>query len=88
MNDIARIFVSGNSQAVRLPKAYRVDASEVWISRNDDTGEITLKPIPSRRAVNAFIADLRALPPSDEFLMPRDDATAPDPFANWPVPGG
>ena len=28
----AKVFTIGNSQAVRLPKAFRVDASEMWIS--------------------------------------------------------
>lgn len=41
---IAKVFSTGNSQAVRLPKALRVDVREVWISRNEHTGEITLKP--------------------------------------------
>ncbi len=88
MQSTARVFVSGNSQAIRLPKAFRVDASEVWISRDDQTGEITLKPIPDRQTVNAFIAELRAMPPSDEFLMPRDDSPAPDPLADWQAPPG
>lgn len=34
--DIARIFMNGRSQAVRLPKAYRFDDEEVFIARIDD----------------------------------------------------
>jgi antitoxin VapB len=37
----ARVFQSGNSQAVRLPKQFRLDASEVEIFRRGD--EIVLK---------------------------------------------
>jgi antitoxin VapB len=33
MNDMAKIFWSGRSQAVRLPKAYRFEGKEVRISR-------------------------------------------------------
>jgi antitoxin VapB len=33
---IAKVFKSGNSQAVRLPKNYRVDADEVVINRIGD----------------------------------------------------
>lgn len=40
----AKVFSTGNSQAVRLPKAFRVDVKEMWISKNELTGEITLKP--------------------------------------------
>ncbi len=42
--DTAKIFKSGNSQAVRLPKAYQFDVSEVQIFRRGD--EIILKGKP------------------------------------------
>jgi antitoxin VapB len=29
----AKVFKSGNSQAVRLPKEYRLDADEVFVNR-------------------------------------------------------
>lgn len=44
MQATAKVFNTGHSQAVRLPKAFRVDAREMWISKNQVTGEITLKP--------------------------------------------
>ena len=34
--DKAKVFTTGRSQAVRLPKAYRFDADEVCITRIDD----------------------------------------------------
>ena len=37
----AKVFKSGNSQAVRLPKAFRVQSKEVEISRRGD--EIVLR---------------------------------------------
>lgn len=40
----ARVFRSGNSQAVRLPKEFQIDASEVEIFRRGD--EIVLRPRP------------------------------------------
>jgi len=39
--DTARIFKSGNSQAVRLPKQYRFDGEEVEIFRRGD--EVVLR---------------------------------------------
>ena len=42
--DTAKIFKSGNSQAVRLPKAYQFDVTEVQIFRRGD--EIVLKRKP------------------------------------------
>ncbi len=43
--DKAKVFWSGRSQAVRLPKDYRIEADEVRISRRGDT--IILEPIPA-----------------------------------------
>ncbi len=83
MTATAKVFITGNSQAVRLPKAFRVDARELWISRNEHTGEITLKPKPNADALQAFLAELRSLPASDEFVPPRDDAPRADPLAGW-----
>ena len=79
----AKVFTTGNSQAVRLPKAFRVDTLEVWITRNEHTGEITLKPKPDADALQAFLHELRNLPASGEFVPPRDDAPRADPLAGW-----
>ena len=42
--DTAKVFWSGRSQAVRLPRAYRVDGREVRIRRRG--GAIVLEPVP------------------------------------------
>ncbi|MCR6659926.1 MAG: antitoxin [Asticcacaulis sp.] len=42
MSRYARVFQSGNSQAVRLPKEFRLNADEVEISREGDA--IILRP--------------------------------------------
>ena len=41
----AKVFRSGNSQAVRLPKDFRLEASEVEISREGDA--LILRPLPA-----------------------------------------
>ena len=43
--DRAKIFWSGRSQAVRLPKEYRFDGTEVRIRRRGDA--VILEPIPT-----------------------------------------
>ncbi len=83
MTAIAKVFTTGNSQALRLPKAYRVNAREMWISRNEHTGEITLRPKPDADALQAFLNELQSLPASDEFVPPRDDAARADPQAAY-----
>lgn len=40
--DTAKIFTTGRSQAVRLPKAYRFDTAEVFIERKGDL--VVLRP--------------------------------------------
>jgi antitoxin VapB len=83
MTSTAKVFNTGNSQAIRLPRAFRVEVREMWISKNDRTGEITLRPKPEPEALAAFLADLKAQPATDEFLLPRDDAPRADPLADW-----
>ncbi len=58
----ARIFKSGNSQAVRLPKEFRFDVNSVEIFRRGD--EVVLRK-PRRTLARAFAA-LAAMP--DDFM--------------------
>ncbi len=58
----ARIFKSGNSQAVRLPKEFRFSVDEVEIFRRGE--EIVLKE-PRRNLSQAFAA-LAAMP--EDFM--------------------
>lgn len=43
----AKIFRHGGSQAVRLPKAFRFDGSEVLIEKHGD--DVLLKPVPAKK---------------------------------------
>ena len=43
----AKVFWSGTSQAVRLPKAFRFSANEVGIRRDGDA--VVLDPLEKRR---------------------------------------
>jgi antitoxin VapB len=63
----ARVFRSGNSQAVRLPKKFRVQSSEVEIFRRGD--EIVLRE-KEGSMVRAF--DLLAGLPGDFELAGRE----------------
>jgi antitoxin VapB len=54
----ARIFKSGNSQAVRLPKEFRFDVKEVEIFRRGD--EVVLRK--PKRNLRRALAILQALP--------------------------
>jgi len=39
----ARVFKSGNSQAVRLPKEFQLDVTEVHVFKKD--GDLVLRPL-------------------------------------------
>lgn len=62
----ARVFKSGNSQAIRLPKEFRVEEDELEIFRRGD--EIVLR-IPEKNIARAFEI-LTSLP--DDFLPERN----------------
>jgi antitoxin VapB len=44
---IAKIFMSGRSQAVRLPLEFRFNQSEVFIHRDPHTGDVVLSTRPT-----------------------------------------
>jgi antitoxin VapB len=85
----AKVFTTGNSQAIRLPKAFRVDVSEMWISKNEVSGEITLKPKDDdrrQRNVAELFRMIRMEPFSEDFIPPRSDEVRPNPFDEWAEP--
>ena len=64
--DIAKLFKNGRSQAVRLPKKYRFDNSEVFVNKIGDS--VILIPKDSKwntleKSLNNF---------SDDFLTERN----------------
>lgn len=73
MQVTAKIFKAGNSQAVRLPKAFRLDATEMWISKNDITGEISLKPVINNESkLDTLFRLLKENPLPADFLAERE----------------
>jgi antitoxin VapB len=64
----ARVFRSGNSQAVRLPKKFRVKSREVEIFRRGDEIVLREKAGGMVRALD-LLADL----PADMFPRKRKD---------------
>jgi antitoxin VapB len=86
MEATAKIFQSGNSQAIRLPKAFRVDADEMWIRKNEETGEIIFSPVDAdslRKArLKRVFALLREDPAPQDFLSQRRNDVARNLFAD------
>jgi antitoxin VapB len=66
----ARLFVTGGSQAVRLPAEYRFEGDEVDIRRDPATGDVVLsRPIVSW---DDYFDWARALDLPGDFLATRD----------------
>lgn len=75
MRRYARVFQSGNSQAVRLPKDFRFDVDQVEVSREGDA--LILRPRPLHRARWASLRAALERGLSEDFLkdgreQPRD----------------
>lgn len=64
----ARVFQSGNSQAVRLPKEFRLNVEQVEIFRRGN--EIVLREVPANAAA---VFDLLTQLPADFLAEGRDD---------------
>ena len=71
---IAKLFRSGNSQAVRLPKAFRFDCSEVEILRRGN--EVILRP--KRENLAGAFDCLAELPDDAIDAITQRDALEPE----------
>lgn len=65
---ISRVFMNGNSQAVRIPQEFRLNVNRVQISRNE-AGDLVIRPLPMNRGA-ALLAALQDFDDSlsDDFL--------------------
>lgn len=77
MQQTAKIFATGRSQAVRLPREFRFDVPEVFIRHDPATGDVVLSRKPTDWQ---GLLDAVALNRGEE-LLERPPAHAPrDPF--------
>jgi antitoxin VapB len=83
MGDVAKLFQTGGSQAVRLPADYRFSCHEVAVRRDKRTGDVVLSARIPQLTWAEFVR-LRAAASGelDGFLTERFQASEPrDPFA-------
>jgi len=77
MTITAKLFMSGRSQAIRLPAKLRLAATEVQIEQIGDALLIRPEPAPGQNMgvwLQNFYDSTQALP--DAFLADRQDAPA------------
>ncbi|MDR3511598.1 MAG: AbrB/MazE/SpoVT family DNA-binding domain-containing protein [Caulobacteraceae bacterium] len=70
----AKLFKVGGSQAVRLPKEFRMPGDSVRIRREGDA--VILEPLPAKpgrtvEEVRAWLAGIQALAKEDAFERPE-----------------
>lgn len=83
--DSAKVFMTGRSQAVRLPKAYRFDSDEVLIERRPD-GAVLLRPKAKLPLGERLRRILQNLPDDPAFTRPEQPPLERD-AAWWAVHG-
>jgi antitoxin VapB len=78
--DTAKIFTTGRSQAVRLPKAYRFDTAEVFIEKVGNT--VILRPKYDKEAwwsrMEKILDGFEGMP--DEIARDRSGLSEPPRF--------
>ena len=72
---VTRVFMNGNSQAVRIPQALRLDATEVEISRNAG-GDLVIRPLPLQRG-SALLQALQGFDPAFADVLAQNIAEQP-----------
>ncbi len=71
----AKVFMSGRSQAVRIPAEFRFPTNEVYIRRDPKNGDLILSQGPGSLA--EILAALDRLGVPDDFLTSSDRAQGP-----------
>ncbi len=66
-----KVFVTGRSQAVRIPKEFRFNTDEVYITK--ENGKLILTPKPKLTWEEFFISSEKC----PEFILDRDENTEP-----------
>ena len=82
MTQTAKLFITGRSQAVRLPREYRFEGQEVFIRRDPATGDVVLSRRPD--SWEGFFALCDAHPGPEDFLKDREQGVQiRDPFEGY-----
>lgn len=76
MSQTAKLFMTGRSQAVRLPREFRFEGEEVFVRRDAATGDVILSRRPA--SWDDFFALAAATPVPSDFLADRHDTPAPE----------
>ena len=68
---VAKLFMNGSSQAVRLPMDFRFEGSEVFIARDEETGDVVLSTHPGARTWKNFFDLMNSIDVPVDFMAER-----------------
>lgn len=71
MGQVAKLFMNGRSQAVRLPVNFRFEGDEVYIRKDEKTGDVILSKKPD--TWDGFFELLDSADIPDDFMLERDN---------------
>ena len=71
MKQTAKLFMNGRSQAVRLPAIFRFDCDEVFISRDENTGDVIISKKPG--SWDDFFNMVESTDIPSDFMSKRDN---------------
>lgn len=68
---IAKLFKNGSSQAVRLPAEFRFEGNEVYVRRDEITGDVVLSHRPGAKVWRDFFELTHSIDVPDDFMTDR-----------------
>ena len=82
---IAKLFKNGASQAVRLPAEFRFEGDEIYMTRDERTGDVVLSSRPGARSWAEFFELVESIDVPADFMAERPMNVPPQdagPFAD------
>ena len=80
----AKLFTTGGSQAVRLPAEFRFDTDQVYVRRDERTGDVILSAQPHSSWTEFMALRAQLGPVPEDFLADRQQGSETrDPLAGW-----
>jgi antitoxin VapB len=68
---VAKLFKNGASQAVRLPLECRFESGEVYVTRDDVTGDVVLSRHPGLKTWTEFFDLMHSIDVPADFMLER-----------------
>jgi len=75
---VAKLFKNGASQAVRLPADFRFEGEQVYISRDEASGDVILSTRPGARDWREFFEFIHGIEAPPDFMVERPMNVLPE----------